>query len=87
MIARPSARIRWKKIIGIVILGYFGFWMVDSAAHLWTLWQDEQVLKQKTATVIQQNRVLQHEIQQMHNPAQLKKMITGQVPFPNTATP
>lgn len=85
--SNKGKRFRWQKFIGIAILGYFAFWMVVSASHLWTLWQDEQVLRQKMHIVSQQNQKLRQEIAQLKNPAELKQMLTGKAPFPSATIP
>lgn len=76
-------RIRWKKLLSVVLCTYFGFWMAVSLGHLWTLNQTIQGLDQKIAVVQQKDQVLRNEIGTLHNPSKLKKIITGQAPMPS----
>lgn len=83
MTAKKPLKIRWRRIVTFLIAGYMCYWAGVSVDHMWTIAQQERTLNQRIAAVQEQNRVLTGDIRSLHNPKQLKRILTGQAPLPN----
>ncbi len=81
--AKRKVRFRWRRSVTILIAGYLIYWSGVSVHHLLVIHQQEQVLNQKIAAVKAQNHVLHGDIQELHNPARLKQILTGKAPLPH----
>lgn len=75
-------RLRWKRLIGLGILGYLLFWSGHSALQMWHLSREEVQVRSNIAAATRQNQVLQQELAQLKNPGQLKKILQGTAPIP-----
>lgn len=85
MIARArKIRVRWRRAATIGILSYLGFWSAISGVHMWNLWRAEARLNQQIHAVKMQNQLFQQDLTKLRNPAFVKKMVSGQVPVPNS---
>lgn len=80
-------RIRFKKLIGIGVAGYFMFWSVNSVMQLWRLTHQETVVRQNIAATDQQNAVLQKQLRQLQNPNTIKAILQGKAPDPGKLQP
>ncbi len=80
-------RWKWKRLITVFVVGYLGFWSIQSGLHIWVLSHDEATIMHHIQVVQSENTRLKQDMQELHNPALVKKMITGQIPVPNPNKP
>jgi len=85
MTQTKKLRIRWRRIVTMVIAAYLVYWCGVSVHHMLAIGQREAVLSQKIAMVRSQNYVLTNDIHSLHNPTQLKKILSGNAPLPNAS--
>ncbi len=83
---RTHRRWNWKRAVTIFVLGYLGFWTVQSGIHTWVLWHDEMALHHNIQTVQTQNAMLRRDIQELKNPGLVKTMIEGKMAIPHPGT-
>jgi len=83
MAGKPKVRFRWRRTVTIFVVGYLAYWSVVSLHHIVVISHQEASLSQKISTVRNQNRILDRDIQTLHNPQQLKEMLAGKKPLPN----
>ena len=80
-------RIKWARIAVLAVTVYVGVGGIASAVHWWRLDQQAHQLSAQLAVVQHNNAVLGHDLQEMHNPSLLRRMLAGQVPLPNAIWP
>ncbi len=81
--AKRRVRFRWRRSITILIALYLMYWSGVSVHHMLVIRHQEQALSQKIAAIKVQNHVLHGDINELHNPAKLKEILTGKAPLPN----
>lgn len=80
--SKRKVRLRWRRIITWVILAYMLYWCGVSVHHIIAIRHQESTLQTQITQVKAQNRTLSGDIRQLHNPSDLKKILTGQAPLP-----
>lgn len=85
--SKPKLRFRWRRLATILIGGYLIYWTGVSLHHIVVIQQDQRALNQKIAAVRARNHVLTVDIRMLQNPAELKGMLTGKIPYPNPLQP
>lgn len=83
MSGKKALRIRWRRIATFIILAYLLYWTGVSLHHILAIHRQERALSQRIAQVQAQNRMLARDIHTLHNPRQLKQILTGQAPLPS----
>lgn len=81
--AKRRVRFRWRRSVTILIALYLMYWSGVSVHHMLVIRHQEQGLSQKIAAVKAQNHVLHGDINELHNSAKLKQILTGKAPLPN----
>lgn len=79
--ARPK-RLRWRKLLTVVLMAYFAVWLGRAGVHYWTLRGQEHAIESRIAAVRRENQALRHDVQELHNPKSLRAMLTGKDPLP-----
>ena len=85
--SKPKVRLRWRRLATIVIGAYLLYWSGVSLHHMIVIAQDQHALSQKIAAIRAKNHVLTLDLRLLNNPAKLKGMLTGKIPYPNPANP
>jgi hypothetical protein len=85
--AKRRLRIRWSKILVLVVTVYVAVGASVSAWHWWQLHREAGRLAAQIAAVDRTNRVLSEDLQAVNNPVLLRRMLTGQIPLPSPLWP
>jgi len=80
-------RVNWTRIAVVAVVAYVGAGSASSALHFWRLYEQAKQLSAQLAIVRQHNQVLGRDLKELHNPAVLRQMLTGQRPLPNAIWP
>jgi cell division protein FtsB len=85
-VTKRRLRLRWRKLAGLAIAAYLSIWFGQSLVHYVVLRGEEANWQSQIQTAKAMNAALSRDIQDLRNPAYLKRMVAGKAVTPRPPT-